>query len=186
MLQARTRQALAPVDSRGRVDPAVLDQSFVALAPVLMPDLQRAEICDLRHPTTCSGFRGELPSEATARLRGKFIAGFYGKGMGLITRAEFRRRFGAEGGDDELCRVFAIVEPRDLDWSDEGAVNNVVITVGTGIVTDGGSLVASDPTGEMSPDRRAQVRAQVLMAGRRLWREGYPPDIIAFRIPPSD
>ncbi|MEO8113448.1 MAG: hypothetical protein ABI655_03630, partial [Phenylobacterium sp.] len=186
MLKARTGLTLAPVVGQ-RVDEAALDQAFAALAPIFTPDIARSEICDLKAPVACRAFRDALPPEATARLRGTFIAGFYGKGLRLLPEEEFRQRFHITTPDDGgPNRVFVIVEPKDLDWSDAAAVDRMAFTVGTGVVSDGGSLVASDPTGRMSAAQQAEVRVHVLMTGRRLWREGYPPDVIAFRIPPSE
>ncbi len=186
MLKARTGKVLMPVTGQGsrqRVNELELDEAFAALVPVFAPDLKRSEICDLRAPGGCRAFQGVLPVEATARLRGTLIAGFYGRGLNLISREEFRRRLGGTGADDELHRVFAIREPKDLDWSDRSAVDNVILVVGTGIVTDGGSLVASDPNEDMSAEQRVRVRIEVLMSGRRLWRSGYRPDIITFYVP---
>lgn len=190
MLKARTGRDLAPVTGSGaaqKVDPAAFDATVAALLPVFEKDLERSEVCDLKAPGGCRAFKDALPKEATERLRGTFIAGFYGKGLSLLSREEFRRRFNVRGPDDGTPnQAFIIIEPGDVDWNDPEALRRVALLVGAGQTADGGSLVVSDPKGALSPAERAQLRAHLLMVGRTLWREGYPPDIIAFRIPAAD
>lgn len=190
MIKARTGRDLTPVVGKGpaeHIDPAALDAAVAALLPIFAKDLERSEICDLKAPGSCRAFKDALPTEATQRLRGTFIAGFYGKGLGLISREEFRRRFNVRAPDDGTPnQAFIILEPGDVDWNDPDTLRRVALLVGGGVGADGGSLVLSDPKGALSPAERAQLRARLLMVGRMLWREGLPPDIIAFRIPAAD
>lgn len=190
MLKTRTGESIAPVAGgakRASIDDDALARAIDVLAPVFVQDLARHEICDVGAPESCKALQGDLPPESVARLRGGFIGGFYGAGLGLLPREEFRKRFNVTAPDDgSPNRVFAVVEPNDLNWFDSASVDRVVMIVGTGIVSDGGSLVASDPDRTLSVDELAQVRAQVIMSGRRLWREGYPTSIISFRLSPPD
>lgn len=157
------------------------------LAPGFLSEIRGAEICDVRVPASCRQLQALLPPEATARARGEFVGGFYGRGMKLLPREEFRRRFNLSGPDDgSPNRVFVVAEPKDLDWSDRDAVGQLLMVVGSGVVSDGGALVATDPDNRLSPEQKAQVRALVVAGSRQLWREGFPPDAVAVRLSPPD
>ncbi|WP_339928798.1 hypothetical protein [uncultured Brevundimonas sp.] len=169
--------------------PGNLDEtSFAALTaawePVLAPDLERRNICDLTQPVDCTDFAQSLPPGGERWFEGKgYVIGAWAPGQNRITRARFREFFQLTEDDGTPNMVIIRLGPDDVDWDDASSVDRLLTMFAYGQAADGAFLGVADPEGQLSANERARLRARIIELLRRLVRPGTSPSDIVVALP---